>query len=464
MSIVQQSPTPSSASSQQPTRKYPNVLAKNCESWYLDSSTADIHFTFDSANHCTPSSQRIGAHKLILAIDSDAFKAMFFGDLKESGDIHVADASSAAFKEFLQFFYLNEVELSFGHIAEVLHLGHKYLIPKCIDVCIRFLRDSVTANNSLSILSLATVYDHTELMKLCKRFIMLNTSAVINSSDFLECDRHILGDIFNLFVCSEIELFEATMAWVKAKSGHDVLSREIVDEYLGNLFYEFRFRTMTIQKFCSLAKKYEAVLSNDYKAITELIVLPQSQHHQFNTRPREIKWNENGAITVCSGGTSATANIIKAASFEAIELSTNKPLLLTGFQCSRLKSFSSFPEDNEPYCSNAENVSSGALVHVKIREEAAQPDVRNSKDLLKTNARLGYSDANILLPRPILVKPGHRYQISIRYPYSYAYYSNAIKRTMQLPFDTTIEFHDGRTSDDNGNFIGLFSSFKFIRV
>lgn len=467
MSNIQQLPT-SSSSSQQLTRKYPNALAKNCEQWYLDSSTADAHFTFDSASNCTPSSQRIGAHKIILAIDSDVFKAMFFGELKETGDIHVTDASSAAFKEFLQFFYLKEVELSFGNIAGVLNLGHKYMIPKCIDICIRFLKDSHTADNNQFILSLAMVYGHAELVKLCERFIILNTSAVINSRDFLKCDRQILGDIFNanLLICSEIELFEAAMAWVKAKSGHNILSKEIVDEYLGSLFYEFRFGTMTIQEFCSLAKKYDAVLSNDYRAITELIVLPQYQHHQFNTCPRKIKWNENGAITVCSDKhyVDPTADVVKAASFEFIKLSTNKPLLLTGFKCRRLQSFSSYPEDNESYCSNAENVSSGALVHVKIREEAGQPDVRNNEDLLKTCAKLGYFDANISLPRPILVKPGHRYQISIRYQYPYTYYVNAIKRTVQLPFDTTIEFHDDKTSNDNGHVYGLFSSFKFIRV
>lgn len=243
-----------------------------------------------------------------------------------------------------------------------------------------------------------------------------------------------------------------------------MLTKQIVDKHLGSLFYEFRFGTLTIQEFCNLAKKYEAVLSNDYKAITELIVLPQSQHHQFNTCPRKIKWDENGVITVCKDHHCRTEDVIEAASFEYIKLSSNKPLLLTGFKCSRLQSFSSHKDYNELYSSNVGRVSSGVLVHVKVREMAGQSDVRNNKDLLKTSARLGFHDANISLPRPILVKPGHHYQISIRYDYRYTYYSKAIERSVELPFDTTIEFRDDKTSNDDERIFGLFSSFKFIRI
>lgn len=465
MSNDQQLPSPPSISLQS-TKKYANGPTKNYESWYLDSSTADVHFSFDLVgNHS--SSTRLGAHKTLLAINSDVFKAMFYGELKEKGDIRMIDASNVAFEKFLQFFYLNEVELSFEYIADVMNLGHKYMVTNCIDIGIQFLKDCHTADNILFVLSLAMLYGHSELVKLCEQFIILNTIAVLNSAGFLECNRPILTYILNknLFICSEIELFESCMAWVKAKS-YGVLSKETVDEHLGKLFYEFRFGSMTIQKFCNLAKKYDTVLSNDFKAITELIVLPQLQHDKFRTCPRKINWNEAGAIAV-HGDLYRIGDLIKATCFEWIKFTANKPLLLTGFMCSRLESLTTITdaddEDDDSHSSNRVNISSSISVQVKIRE-ALQVDFRNNRDLLKTSAKLQHDSTHVSLPRSILIKPGLVYQISIRYPYEYTYYSKEIQKTVQLPSDTTIEFHGNRTTNQGEKIVGLFSAIEFIQI
>lgn len=87
----------------------------------------------------------------------------------------------------------------------------------------------------------------TTRMKFCERFIILNTGAVLKSSGFLECDRQTLAHILkaNLLICSEVELFEVCMAWVKAESGQNALSKEIVDEYMGELFYQTVLLTQT---------------------------------------------------------------------------------------------------------------------------------------------------------------------------------------------------------------------------
>lgn len=85
---------------------------ENGEKWYLNSKTADVHFSFDSSDNDKASGTRIPAHKILLADKSDVFEAMFYGELKETGDIRVTDVSDAAFVEFLQFFYNNQVEVS----------------------------------------------------------------------------------------------------------------------------------------------------------------------------------------------------------------------------------------------------------------------------------------------------------------------------------------------------------------
>lgn len=84
---------------------------------YRDTKSADVHFTFESSNN--GEEIRIDAHRSLLAATSDVFDAMFYGGLKESADIRVVDASDAAFKEFLQYFYQRRVKLTAENVAEV---------------------------------------------------------------------------------------------------------------------------------------------------------------------------------------------------------------------------------------------------------------------------------------------------------------------------------------------------------
>lgn len=60
---------------------------------------------------------------------------MFYGELKENGNIRLSDTTHDAFQEFLQFFYLNEVELTEENVAGVMYLGDKYNVTSCMNVC-----------------------------------------------------------------------------------------------------------------------------------------------------------------------------------------------------------------------------------------------------------------------------------------------------------------------------------------
>lgn len=270
---------------------------QNGEKLYLDSRTSDAHFTFESGHGDTAQpTARIGAHRILLANNSDVFKGMFYGELKENGnEFPMTDASEAAFKEFLQFFYLSEVELHAENIAGLMYLGQKYKVIKCVEICVQFLKDTATADNILFAMSLGILYNHADLLKFCEKFIIMNTDAVLESSGFLECEQQTLAYIVkaNLLACSEVKLFESCMEWAKAKSKQNFLTKEIVDEYLGELFYEIRFGAMTIQELCNLATKYDSVLSNDFKTLTKLIVVPNFQPEKFNIRPRQIQLTED---------------------------------------------------------------------------------------------------------------------------------------------------------------------------
>lgn len=68
---------------------------------YLNDDMADVHFVFGAD---TDNIQRLCAHRVILAAASPVFHQMFYGDLREAGDVIISDCSFEAFSEFFAVF------------------------------------------------------------------------------------------------------------------------------------------------------------------------------------------------------------------------------------------------------------------------------------------------------------------------------------------------------------------------
>lgn len=139
--------------------------------YYLDETSADVHFLFDN------NTKRLPAHKIILAAQNDVFHAMFFGGVNEKGDVNIAGTTYAGFREFLQFFYANEsdIKLTMDNIDCVLGLGHQYLVKNCVAKCVEFLKQSLTVETVVFEMNLAILYNQQELLQLCDEIISLNT-------------------------------------------------------------------------------------------------------------------------------------------------------------------------------------------------------------------------------------------------------------------------------------------------
>lgn len=269
------------------TFRYQRFEVKSAADFYLNSKLADVHFVHGSDDHKIT---RVPAHKHLLAVISDVFEKMFYGELKEIGDVTITDSSVAAFKDFLQFFYRHDVCLSKEHVIGFYIWDN---VRECVFACVEFLKDNTTDENVCDILTPAIFFEHQELLQICDAHITANTAAVIESIGFLECHREVLARILimNLLACSEVEVFEACMAWVRAKSGHDVLTKKIVDIHLGDLFNKIPYASMTIQQFCMLAAKYNMVFRRDFHSISNIIAHPETNKYQC-----QIKWNAPAAI------------------------------------------------------------------------------------------------------------------------------------------------------------------------
>lgn len=167
------------------------------------------------------------------------------------------------------------------------------------------------------------------------------------------------------------------MSWLKAKSERDTLSKEQVETHLGELIYEIRFASMKIGEFCTLARKYDSVLSSYHRIITDMIVLADTRNEgtaNFKAWPRHAKWNEN-AIIKCDR---EPKRFVGCALFmvEKIKFSTNESLLLGSFTCASI-------------CDSHDNLQTNAIVDVKIDElHDIRCDNESGNLLLKMKTKL----------------------------------------------------------------------------
>ncbi|XP_055317516.1 BTB/POZ domain-containing protein 2-like [Sitodiplosis mosellana] len=218
---------------------------------YLSEDRADFHFMFESSDG---QYERVAAHKLLLATASDVFEKMFNGSWLEMHEVKIVDALISSFKEFLQFFYLGRVKLTMDNVAKVMYLANKYNVTECLALCTKFLRRTITDDNVCWAYSLAILHEQNDLKRLCELMIALDTKTVFSTTSFLDCDKKTLGHILKLdsFSCSEADVFEACMAWLKNASKKDNLTKEIVKTHLGEWFYEIRYLSMSIESFTKL--------------------------------------------------------------------------------------------------------------------------------------------------------------------------------------------------------------------
>lgn len=319
---------------------------RGCEKLYLDARTADVFFVFEIDDE---ESIRISAHKNILSINSPVFDAMFFGSLKQDGDIAISDSTPDAFKEFLQFFYLNTVTLTTENKLEIMNLSEQYMLHECKNACTELSKATLTMDNMCWGYELAIFFEQDDLVQFCEEKIRKNSEEMFQSNSFLSCGSNLLRRILLLdsLNCDETVVFDGCLAWATAaciEKGLSEINMQNLRRQLGDLLYEIRFGEMTTEQFFHRFKKYEDLFSTEeFKDIIGMIASKDYQPLKFNRNPR-TKIAVNDEIIVCDRVDllpSTVANKYQIYAFDYTVFRSNQLLLLTRFDCCEL-----FNEEN----------------------------------------------------------------------------------------------------------------------
>ena len=395
------------------------------ERLYMRPEKADVYFIFESG-------ERVPAHKLLLSSASDVFETMFNGSLKEEGDIKIVDASIDAFKEFLRFFYFNKIVLTVENVADLMYLGTKYDVKECVAVCAKLLMANITTDNVTNVLGLAIMYDQKEMLASCESQIRSNTSEVLRSSRFSECERPVFNHILRMdgISGSATDVFAACMSWVKGASKQDIVTRDIVKTHLGELFYALPFGSMTMAEFVNLLPSYGHLFSGEeYNEILQVISGRDVEPRLFTEcRISQPSWNEEDVV-VCNRAIGNVRGLFYIGTESVTKFSTNSPLLLGYFRL-----FPMYRLDRREDFERTETMKVDATILANRTEVLTQ----FSFDYNTCSADADF----VRLTTPITIKSEIRYEIRLSFPMGEYCSYQTVTSTVHINDATEVEFFD----------------------
>ncbi|XP_063415861.1 BTB/POZ domain-containing protein 6-A-like [Mytilus trossulus] len=181
----------------------------------LTEEMADVFFSFKLAKIAV-----IPAHKMILALRSPVFKAMFFGSFPQrGGDIRIEDIDLNTFRIVMKYLYTDHLQLSKDSVIPVLYAAQKYQIAGLISKCENYLQTSLAVHNACTLFSHAKFFTMDKLKTNALKFIADNAMEVFKNDDFLLLSSENLVDIIKLdsLCVPEVDVFRAVLSWVDLK-------------------------------------------------------------------------------------------------------------------------------------------------------------------------------------------------------------------------------------------------------
>ncbi|XP_076002788.1 BTB/POZ domain-containing protein 6-B [Genypterus blacodes] len=227
-----------------PTLRERNALMFNNE------LMADVHFIVGPLG----ASQKVPAHKYVLAVGSSVFCAMFYGDLaEEESEIHIPDVEPAAFLILLKYMYSDEIDLEADTVLATLYAAKKYIVPALAKACVNFLETSLEAKNACVLLSQSRLFEEPELTLRCWEVIDAQAELALCSEGFCEIDLQTLEIILRRETLNtkEVVVFEAVMNWATAECKRQGLGPTTLNrrDVLGKALFLVRIPSMTLEEF-----------------------------------------------------------------------------------------------------------------------------------------------------------------------------------------------------------------------
>ncbi|KAJ2945859.1 hypothetical protein O0L34_g4765 [Tuta absoluta] len=160
-------------------------------------------------------------HKLILAMASPVFEAMFYGPIAECDNpIPIPDIHPDTFKVLLEYIYTDNIELdSFTNACSLYYGAQKYMLPHLLTVCTTYLSCNLTPELACPMYEFVQMVGEKPLVEECEKLIQSETSSILLNKGFEEATLDTIEKIFameKLNISSELDLFKAAERFAKS--------------------------------------------------------------------------------------------------------------------------------------------------------------------------------------------------------------------------------------------------------
>ncbi|KAM8913163.1 BTB/POZ domain-containing protein 6-B-like isoform 2-T3 [Spinachia spinachia] len=265
-----------------PTLRERNALMFNNE------LMADVHFIVGPLG----GSQKVPAHKYVLAVGSSVFCAMFYGDLaEEDSEIHIPDVEPAAFLILLKYMYSDEIDLEADTVLATLYAAKKYIVPALARACVTFLETSLEAKNACVLLSQSCLFEEPELTQRCWEVIDAQAELALRSEGFCEIDLQTLEIILRRETLNtkEVVVFEAAMNWAAAECKRQCLGPTTRNrrEVLGKALFLVRIPSMTLEEFADGAAQCDILTLEETRNLFLWYTAAKKPHLDFPLSTRQ---------------------------------------------------------------------------------------------------------------------------------------------------------------------------------
>lgn len=435
------------------------MLKAKIKDKYLNPDGADFWFVFGD--------EKVPGHRFVLETMSPWLNKMLNGSLPVEREANMSNCGITveAFKEFLRFLYLGEVNFTMDNIEEIINLAKLSLVDEFFVECEYFLIKSLTIENMFMAYKLALLYDANRLKDHCEEEIGLNAEEGLKTSAFLNFSYELLENLLkcDALTCEEKYIFDACIAWAKAaceRNGQDPMVLENIRAQLKDALYQIRFNLMTKEEAADCILSFRALFT--IEELEEIICMigrkTEFQTKKFNWTERKLRLQlqrKNKRELMCSRYRFFMSYFLHY--FRLVEQTTfesNKRLILNGFSCEGIwDPLFHYPGNMMQYLVDVTISKINSNDHDDIRQIFNQPMVLNFTE----NPKRYFSKiAHIKFEPAILIQPMCKYMIKLQFATQPLIRSNcALERRVRVDHNIVIKFDDGS---------GAISSLNISRI
>ncbi|KAM7289833.1 BTB/POZ domain-containing protein 2 [Ixodes scapularis] len=202
-------------------------------------------------------SKKYVGHRVLLAMTSPVFEAMFYGDMADKSKvIRIADIAPIGFENLLRYAYTDNLKLQTVDDAMLTaYAAKKYILPHLLRDCFAFIEKHVTPQTVCQVFEFAQVMEAFPLVHQCLNIVDRQTYHVLTSPNFPNVALHTLETIVRrkyLNLYSEYALYSAVVQWGQEECSRRNLEKDMdnVRGVIESVLPLVRFLAMSPEEFC----------------------------------------------------------------------------------------------------------------------------------------------------------------------------------------------------------------------